>query len=356
MSDKLRARRIKTALTVLTFLALVGLAYAVRAQLAETVQNLHQVNLFWVLLIVPLEALSYYSQANLYQRLFRVLGQRFRLRSMLRLSLELNFVNTVFPSGGVSGFSYLSLRMKDEGISTAKATLVQTLRFILVFASFQLLLFIGLLMLALSGSASNLTILVAGSIATLSAVLTLGLAFVIGSKQRINGFFTFITKLLNRVIQIVRPKNPETINISSARQTFTELHENYMHIRRNFSVLKSPILFAFLSNIAEVGVIYVVYIAFGKFVNPGAVIIAYAVANFAGLVSVLPGGIGIYEALMTAVLAAGGVPPSVSLPVTVMYRVLNILVQLPPGYYFYQRNLHAESYTEEIKESIRLDE
>lgn len=357
MSDKQRAKRWKTALTVVTFVALAGLAYAVRDQLAATLQNLNDVNLFWVLLIIPLEGLNHYAQAVLYQGLFRVLGQRFRTRSMFRLSLELNFVNTIFPSGGVSGFSYLSLRMKDEGISTAKATLVQSLRFILMFVSFQVLLFLGLLMLAIGGNVSNLTILVAGSIATLAGVATLGLAFVIGSKKRINGFFTFVTRVVNRMIQFVRPGNPETINITKARETFTELHENYMHIRRNFAVLKQPMLYALLANLAEVGVIYVVYIAFGQLVNPGAVIIAYAVANFAGLISVLPGGIGIYEALMTAVLAAGGIPPSVSLPVTVMFRVLNMLVQLPPGFYFYQKNLHSDpTAEEEFKESIKLEE
>lgn len=357
MSDKQRAKRWKLILTILTFIALVGLTYAVRVQLAETLRNLREVNLFWIVMIIPLEILNHLSQGNLYQGLFRIMGHRFRRRAMFRLSLELNFVNTVFPSGGVSGFSYLSLRMKDEGVSTAKATLVQTLRFILVFVSFQILLFLGLIMLAIGGKASNMAILVAGSIATLAAVLTVGLAFVIGSKRRINDFFTLVTRALNRIIRIARPNNPETINISKARETFTELHENYMFIRSDFSVLKKPMAYALLANLAEVGVIYTVYIAFGQLVNPGAVIIAYAVANFAGLVSVLPGGIGIYELLMTGVLAAGGIPPSVSLPVTVMFRVLNMLVQLPPGFYFYQKNLHADpAAEEEFKESIKRDE
>jgi hypothetical protein len=37
---------------------------------------------------------------------------------------------------------------------------------------------------------------------------------------------------------------------------------------------------------------------------------------------------------------ASGVPSRLSLPVTVMYRVVNTLVQLPPGYYYYHRTLH----------------
>ncbi|HUP26628.1 MAG TPA: lysylphosphatidylglycerol synthase transmembrane domain-containing protein [Candidatus Limnocylindrales bacterium] len=343
MTDKQRKKRWKTILTIVTLVALVGTAFALRHQIYETINNLGKVNTWAVLLIIPLEVLNYIGQAKLYKGLFRLLGDRFKTKSMFGLALELNFVNNVFPSGGVSGFSYLSLRMKGEGVSTAKATLVQMMRFIMVFVSFQVLLSAGLFMLAIVGDASKLTILVSGSLASLLLAGTLLVAYVVGSKQRINDFFTFITRLLNGLIHLVRPKHPETINISRARHTFTELHENYLVLKRRIKELKKPLLYALLANVTEIAAIYVVYLAFGHAVNPGAVIIAYAIANFAGLVSVLPGGIGIYEALMTGVLAAGGVPPAISLPVTVMYRVVNMAVQLPPGYYLYHRALHAKA-------------
>src|SRR5206468_3136643 len=117
---------------------------------------------------------------------------------------------------------------------------------------------------------------------------------------------------------------------------------NYMIMKSRWPALKMPFVYMVIANITEVAALYVVYIAFGQFVNVGAVILAYAVANFAGLISVLPAGIGIYEGLMTAVLAATGIPASVSIPVTVMYRVLNMFIQLVPGYYFYQRSLHSK--------------
>jgi uncharacterized protein (TIRG00374 family) len=81
----------------------------------------------------------------------------------------------------------------------------------------------------------------------------------------------------------------------------------------------------------------VVYIAFGHFVNVGAVILAYAVANFAGLISVLPAGVGVFEGLMTAILTATGIPAGLSIPVTIMYRITSMFVQLVPGYIFYQK-------------------
>lgn len=343
MGEKRRAQRLKMALTIITVFALAFLTYAVRHQLIATLDNLGHVNTWAVLLIIPFEILNYHAQAKIYQGFFGVLGEKLSYRFMYRVALEMNFVNNIFPSGGVSGFSYLSVRMRSRDISAARSTIVQMMKFVLVFIAFQVYLFVGLLMLAIGGNASDLLVLVAGCLATLLLIATLGIVFVIGSKQRINSFFTFVTKFLNRIIYIVRPKHPETINISRAREVFTELHENYMLIRHNLSDLKKPFLYALLANLTEIGAIYSVYIAFGHWVNPGAVIISYAVANFAGLVSVLPGGVGIYEGLMTGIMAAGGVAAAISIPATIMYRVVSMLVQLPPGYIFYQRALHGVS-------------
>src|ERR1700742_3052519 len=110
-------------------------------------------------------------------------------------------------------------------------------------------------------------------------------------------------------------------------------------MKGHYPELKAPCWYALLADVTEVMALYIVYIAFGEYVNIGAVILAYAIANFAGLISVLPGGVGIYEALMTTVLAATGVPATVSLPVIVMYRVVNTLIQIPPGYFLYQQAL-----------------
>lgn len=342
MTELQKRGRLKMFFTWFTILAMVTLAYILREQIAETIQNLGKVNTWVLLLLLPLHVASYYSQGKLYQGILRALGERFRTKSMYRLTLELNFINNVFPSGGVSGFSYLPLRLKEEKVSAGKATLVQLMRFMLIFSGFQVLLLVGVFMLAVHGDVNNLTILAASSLTTLLLVGSTLLIYIIGNKSRIKAFFTFVTQVLNFIIHIVRPKHPETINISRAQEAFIELHENYLKIRRNVSQLKRPFLFGLAFSVFEVMSIYVVYIAFGELINPGAIILAYAIANFAGIISVLPGGIGIYEALMTGVLVAAGVPASLSLPVTIMYRVLNMAIALPQGGFLYYRALHGK--------------
>lgn len=338
-------RRWKLILNIATVAAMAGLIYAIRHELGQTIDNLSKVNIGILLLIIPIEILNYDAYARMYRSFFRILGHRLSYKEMYKVSLELNMVNHIFPSGGVSGFSYFSFRMRRYGITTGQATLVQTMKFGFLFISFEILLIVGLLMLALGGQANNLTILISGSLSTLLVVGTLVVAYIIGSERRINNFFTFITKILNRIIHYFRPHHPETINISRVKNLLLDLHENYNLLKSDYRALRAPLINGLIANITEIAAVYIVYVAFGHWVNPGAVILAYAVANFAGLISVLPGGVGVYEALMTGVLATAGLSPALTLPVTVMYRVINMTIQVIPGYYFYHRALRFKPET-----------
>lgn len=334
-------RRWKLVVNIVTVLALVALAYALRDQVAEVIRNFGRVSVAALLLLVPIQAINYHAQTKMYQHLFATVGNKLRYRNLLRLALELNFVNHVFPSGGVTGISYFSLRLRGDDITGARAALVQLMKLVLLFLSFEILVLLGVVFLAAGDKVNDFVILLAGSLTTLMVVGTLVFTYIIGDRSRITTFFTVLTRGLNRVIRLVRPRHPETINIARAKATFEDLHDNYQLFKQKWKQLRAPFWWALAANATEVLSIYVVYVAFGEWVNLGAIILAYAIANFAGLVSVLPGGVGVYEALMTGVLVAAGVPAALSIPVVVMYRVLNTLLQVPVGYYFYHRNLQG---------------
>ena len=339
-------RNWKVILNVITVLALIVLAYAIRKQFKQTFSNLFQVNAWALLLMIPAQLLNYDAQARLYKSLFEMVGNKLSYKRLFKSSLELNFVNHVFPSGGVTGISYWGIRMKDENITSAKATAVHLQKLVMLFLSFEVLIVFAMFMLALEGHMSSIILLLAGSITTVLVILTAGFGFIIGSKRRISGFFAYVSRMLNHIIHIVRPNYPETINVARVRALFEDLHDNYALMSNDWRMLRRPFLWALMANFWEVMTIYVVYAAFGQLVNVGAVILGYAVANFAGLVSVLPGGVGIYEGLMTLTLSATGVPSRLSLPVTIMYRVLNTILQVPPGYYLYHKNLSKKHIAE----------
>ncbi len=326
-------------ITIATFVALGVLIYSLRRQIADVISELGRINAAALLFIIPLKIINFDAYARLYKNLFATLGNRVGHWAMYRLSLEFNFVNYILPSGGVSGISYFTIRARSQGVNAAKATLAQITKLFLLFVSYQPLLVLGVFILALRDHANNLVLVTATSLITLLIVGTLLGVYIIESRTRINSFLTFVTQVLNSLIKLVRPRHAETINIARAQKTFDELHENYQLFKSDWRALVRPFFYTMVANITEIAALYVVYIAFGDYVNIGAVILAYAVANFAGLISVLPAGIGIYEGLMTAVLVATGIPASLSISVTIMFRIVTMFIQLPPGYFFYQKAL-----------------
>ncbi|MBX4201443.1 flippase-like domain-containing protein [Candidatus Saccharibacteria bacterium] len=340
-AHRIKRSKWRLVLTSITLLALLILIYGLRDDIRGVIDNLGKVNTWALLLIIPIEFLNYDAYSRFYVHLFRILGSKVRYPDMFKLNLELNFVNHVLPSGGVSGISYFTVRMRAYHVSGAKATLSQIMKLLILFVSYLPLLVVGLLLLALRGHASNFVLIVTSSIITALIIGTFAFVYMIESRTRINSFLTALTRFLNRVVGIFRRNNPETISISGAQMAFNELHDNYKLLKTNWRQLKKPFAFMSIANITEVAAVYAVYVAFGEYVNVGAVILAYAVANFAGLISVLPAGIGVYEALMTGVLVATGIPAELSIPVTLMYRVINMVIQLTPGYYFYQKAVRA---------------
>jgi uncharacterized protein (TIRG00374 family) len=82
-----------------------------------------------------------------------------------------------------------------------------------------------------------------------------------------------------------------------------------------------------------------VFIGFGQLINPGVVITGYALAIILSITSIFTGGIGVYEAGMIGTFAALGIPFALAFAVVIVYRVLNMGIFLPVGFFFYRRDL-----------------
>lgn len=335
-------RNWRLILNISTIVAMGLFLFFIKDQIIETFSNIQQIHWWVIVIIILLQAWNYHAQTRLYQGLFNIVGNKFKYKPMYIAAIELNFINNVFPSGGVSGISYFGARLRSKEVTAGKATLVQIMKLLLLYLSFEILLVAALFMLAAEGQINSLVLMVTVAVSTGLIIGTLLFAYVLGSKGRVEGAFHLIKRLTNKLRKKISKQKYQPSELSRVHFLMMELHENYKTIRSRIPELKMPLVQALLANLTEILCIYVIYLAFGSAVNLGAIILAYSVANIAGAVSVLPGGVGVYEALMTAVLVAAGVPVALSLPVTIMYRVLTSAIQIPPGYYFYHRAVNKK--------------
>jgi uncharacterized protein (TIRG00374 family) len=330
-------RRVKLIINIVTICALAVLIYFSWPQITEGLKEIGGAKWSMIALMIPLQIFNFYAVGMIYYSYFSDnRHSKVTRKNMFKVALELNFVNHVFPSGGVAGFTYLGYRMKHYGVAVSRTTLAQTLRFALTFLSFLVLLFIGLFMLSFGASSSGVTVFIGLSIAFLTLFGTILGIFIVSDEQRIKSFTAFLPRLLNAVLKPFNKGRNNTINVAKIEKLFADLHADYVVLMRDRKRLKRPFLWALAVNASEVLTIYLAYLALGQTVNPGAVILAYSVASFAGLVSILPGGIGVYEALMTTTLAAAGVPKALALSATLIYRIFTMIIFVPAGFILYQ--------------------
>ncbi len=344
-------RSIKFWINAVTILALAVLVIFAHSQIAVAFHTFARLNLLWLLLVIPVQIGNHFSVAKFYQSYLKTLGEKIETSELFKVSLEMNFVNNVFPSGGVSGFGYLGVRLKKLGIKGSKSTLLQTSRHFLTFLSFIIYLIIALLFLSVFGSASRLIILIASSLSSIIIFSSLILLFIVSDEARIKQFTGALPKLVNKMTGHFRRKKRSTINIEKIEALFGDLHRDYIQVKQNWKDLRYSFFWTMVMNATEILTIFIVYLSFAQIVNPGAIIIAYAVANVAGLVAVLPGGVGVYEGLMTGVMASAGIEQALALSATVVYRVFNMGIFLPIGYIFYHRALRMEGIDQkEVKD------
>ena len=330
-------KKVKLIINIATIIALIVLIYVSWPQIINGLEQIGGAKWSIIFLMIPMQVANFYSIAKLYQTYFKESGHILSLKSMYKVALELNFVNHILPSGGVAGFSYLGLRMRRKGVPVSRTTLAQAIRFGLTFISFLILLFIGMFLLSFGSgqSGGGVALFIGLSIAFFTLFGMIIGIYVVSNEKRIKNFTAFLPKAVNLLVKTITRKE-NTINIERIERLFADLHKDYLLVARDWRKLKTPFVWALIANITEISTAYLAYIALGHLVNPGAVILAYAVASFAGLVAILPGGIGVYETLMTAVLASAGVAKALALSATLIYRIFCMIIFLPIGFVLYQ--------------------
>jgi uncharacterized protein (TIRG00374 family) len=303
---------------------------------------LHQVQWYVFFLVVAAQFWSYYSNARFYQSFLLLFDYHIDTKRLFKAALGINFVNQAFPSGGVSGASFLSGYLKGE-VPVGKATLAQFVRYIFTYISFLGVLVVGFLLLLLAGNVSQITARVMLLVLLMVIIMSLLLVTVVADRYRMEGMARSVINFLNRLSQIIRRKRKRLITSEQITSFFDEFYEGYKFLLSERKKWRVPLLFALSGNVAELATIYVVFVAFGHWLNPGVVIAAYTLANLFSIISVISSGVGLYELTMVTALTALGVPFALSLSVVILYRVLNFAIFLPLGFYIYRQTLTQSS-------------
>jgi uncharacterized protein (TIRG00374 family) len=328
---------------LVTLIALAIVIFTNVGRFHQFLDALHAVRWYILIGIVFVQLLSYYANAKYYQSFFAIYNYQLSTKRLFKAALSINFVNQIFPSAGVSGASYLT-RILAKDVPAGKTTLAQLMRYGFTFVSYIVILALGFFMLFLSKNLNPVTVRL--TLLLILGIIVLGIivAVLASDRDRLKGFASGIVRLINRVGNWFRSKKKKSKPIISDKQLdsfIDEFYYGYETLTQEKGHWKWPTFYSLLGSIAEILTIFVVFLAFGRFVNPGAIIVAYTLANVLSLVSPITGGAGVYEATMITTLVALGIPFAVAFSGVIVYRFFNFALFLPVGFFYYRQGIEA---------------
>ena len=327
-------------LSVVTFVLIAIILYLSRDELVHAWELLGQVNLWILMLLIPVQILSYFAVGEMIFEYLRDKGSADKIsrREAAEMALELNFVNHVLPSGGVSGVSYMGWRLGQYGIPASRSTMAQVVRFATGFAAYIVLLVIAVIIVTIDGNVNRWMILVSSALVGMMTLVVLGSMYLLSSKARLERFSVWFVKKGNKFIEKVTfGKYSQVLKKDVIEHFFAGLHTDYVELRKEKKVLVKPFLWGIVFTISDVALFYITFLALGETVNPAPILIAYGLAAMAGFFVLTPGGAGAYEALMVGFLALAGLSQGVAIAGVLLTRVILLVGTIMFGYIFYQR-------------------
>ena len=208
--------------SVITAVILAVIIYFARDDISHAISLIGSANIWILLLLIPAQIAVYFAAGEM---IFEYLRGKNELKnvsrwSLTRLALEINFVNHILPSGGVSGVSYTGWRLNKMGVSPGRSTLAQVVRYAMGFIAFLSLLVISVVFVTLDEGVNRLIILVSALLmSAIIFILVFGM-FIVGDQLRLQSFVNWIARLINKIGKFVTAGRKKKLVSRSSLQHF----------------------------------------------------------------------------------------------------------------------------------------
>jgi uncharacterized membrane protein YbhN (UPF0104 family) len=115
------------------------------------------------------------------------------------------------------------------------------------------------------------------------------------------------------------------------RRSFEDVEAQLRRLAADRRVSVMAIVWASANWLLDAAALEVFVRAFGHWVNPDGLLVAYGLANVLAVLPITPGGLGVVEATLTSLLVGFGTSRGVAALGVVAYRLINFWLPIPLG-------------------------
>ncbi|MCI2974690.1 MAG: flippase-like domain-containing protein [Ferrimicrobium sp.] len=289
-----------------------------RSELVFALDRLRTLRFGWMLLAGLAEFLSVVSYALLQRKLLNVTGFRIGLRFLLGITLATDAIADSLPGEPVFSSAFRFAQYRRHGVDAANATWVMVTVLVALALGLSALTLLGLLIALIFGSKRGP--------ASLGALAVIVLTVMVTVLTRVSLW----RRVLDWSLRISQHLPPRLRNrLHPALQQWNTLLDD-IHV----GVLDSFIIG--LLGVSEwgldLGCLILVFPALGFPIPWTSVILGYAASQIIGVVPITPGGLGIIEGSLSAVLITFGALARHAITAVLVYRLISYWLLIPIGW------------------------
>jgi P-type Mg2+ transporter len=273
----------------------------------------------WLLLALALQLGTYLADALIWQQVLRRAHGAGPLRRYVGLGLAKLFMDQAIPSVGLSG-TLLVLRALDRrGVARAVSMAAVVMDLVSYYAAYLVALVVAFGIVRARGALTPWMAAPAALFAALAAIVPAALVLV--SRGR-------------------RP--PAWIErLPFVRPALRALGEADPGLVRDPALIARCVCLQLAIVALDAGTLWSMLWALGLAVNPVPVFASFMLSSLARTLGVVPGGLGVFEAVSVATLKLIGVPLAAALAATLLYRGASFWLPMVPGLLLARREARA---------------
>lgn len=344
-----------TIMNIAVFIMVAVLLFMNRDGIIESWDILSKPNptLLILLLLIPVQILSYFARGMIFWSYLKDRGKlkKQKITEAFRVALEINFLDTAFPSGGVSGIAYTVWRMGKIGVNKSLTLTTQLMRGVMTLIAYVSLFAISLVIMTIQGDGDTMMI-----IFTVLVILALifgvfFLSFIFGNKKRVLGITNWCINIANGFVKKISfgKINKDVIPKNKAVKFMTDMHKDYVMLTSDKKLLIKPLFWAFVHILSDIALFVTAFLAVGVPFNPVALVVSYGAASGLANVVFTPGGFGAFEPTMAGMMASFGSPYAGAWSAVILSRVILVLGTIGSGYVVYLQAMKKYGKPPEIK-------
>ena len=304
-----RLRQVDRRIWVLLFVALGAIfLWRNQGELHRAVVALRTANIWWIWAVLGAALAMHAVFAISQTAVFKPLGNPIPIPVSLRTYAERQTITAITPFGAASSLVLTTRQYADFGVTSNQAVLGFALSSVIGYGTFILFVLVpALIWLVLRGAASALEIIAAAILLILVAM-----------------FAVLLIHLLpgGRLPGAIERRVP-----ARATELLDETRSYGVRPRQ----MVVPVSLALLGDLLGILCVYFSLLAVGSHASIGVAAVGYAVGTLFVLVTPIFQGLGVVELSMTVILQQLGVPASLALGATLIYRLGEVWLPVTLG-------------------------